>query len=88
MSATTNRVYNTTDGPLLITDEGHVLGSRESARVKSIDEEPIAGHLEAGRLIDTTEAKAEGDELDQAAKDAAEAAKTKAAKATNSTPRS
>lgn len=48
------RIYNTTDGPLIIDDEGHVLASREHARVKSLDDEPIAGHLAAGRLLDTT----------------------------------
>lgn len=84
------RIYNTTDGPLVIDDEGHVLPSREHLRVKSLDDEPIAGHLEAGRLLDTTEAKAEGEEVNEAADKAAEeaAAKTEGAKPTPTTKRS
>lgn len=56
----TSRVYNTTDGPLIVTEEGHVLASRESIKGLDLSAEPVAGHLEAGRLIDTTDAKAEG----------------------------
>lgn len=56
MSATTSRIYNTTDGPLIVDAEGHVLAAHDSTRVKSVDDEPVAGHIEAGRLIDTTEA--------------------------------
>jgi hypothetical protein len=102
MSSSTYRIANTTDGPLIIDDEGHVLASREATRVKSIDDEPIAGHLEAGRLIDTTDAKADAAEAEEAAElarleaeeeaarlaEADEAAKTKAAKAATTTARS
>lgn len=69
MSLMTSRVYNTTDGPLVITDEGHVLASRESAKGLDLAAEPVAGHLEAGRLIDTTDAKAEGAEVAEALAD-------------------
>ena len=94
MSSTTSRIYNSTDGPLLIDEEGHVLAARESTRVKSLDGDPIAGHLEAGRLIDTTEAKEDGADavevLDEQLVAPAEgdAAKTKGNKPANPTPRS
>jgi hypothetical protein len=93
MSATTSRIYNSTDGPLIIDAEGHVLAARESTRVKSVADEPIVGHLEAGRLIDTTEAKAEGAEAedvldDQLVQAQAVDVKTKATKATTTSTRS
>ncbi len=71
MAHMTSRVYNTTDGPLLIDAEGHVLAGRESTKVPNIDDEPIHSHLDAGRLIDLTDAKEEGAEADEALAEAA-----------------
>lgn len=89
MSATTSRIYNATDGPLIIDDEGHVLASREHTRVKDLEVEPIAGHLEAGRLVDTTEAKDDGQEAEeQLAAQVVEQPETKPTKGANTTPRS
>lgn len=56
----TQRVYNTTDGPLLVDRAGHTLGGRESDDVDT-DAQPAKGHVEAGRLI-VVEAPADEDE--------------------------
>lgn len=46
-------VYNATDGPLLVDDDGHVLGGREHQDEVNTRVEPARGHVREGRLIVT-----------------------------------
>lgn len=44
-------IYNTTDGPLVVDDEGRVLGGREHRDGVDVQAEPVASHIAAGRLV-------------------------------------
>lgn len=48
---TGSTIYNSTDGPLIVDRAGRVLGARERLEDVDVDSSPIAGHIEAGRLI-------------------------------------
>lgn len=52
-------IYNSTDGPLIIDRAGRVLGAREHRDNVDVEASPVAGHLTAGRVIDTSKAEAE-----------------------------
>ena len=62
----TGTIYNATDGPLTLDDDGHVLGAREhrdnvELDGRKADGKRIRAHIDAGRLvvIEEPEAKAE-----------------------------
>lgn len=44
-------IYNTTDGPLIVDDEGRTLGGREHRPDVDVKAEPVASHIAAGRLV-------------------------------------
>lgn len=60
-------IYNSTDGPLIIDRAGRVLGARERLEDVDVDASPVAGHIEAGRLVVVDEPQVETDgEAEQA----------------------
>ena len=69
-------IYNSTDGPLLVDRAGRVLGARERLEDVDVSSSPIAGHIEAGRIVVIDEAEASVADED-AQPEAVEAAPTK-----------
>jgi len=46
-------IYNSTDGPLIIDPDGHILGGREHRKDVDVDLDPAKAHVAAGRVIVT-----------------------------------
>lgn len=63
-------IYNSTDGPLLIDRAGRVLGARERLEDVDVDASPVAGHIDAGRLIVLDDPQEQADEAAPEAVDA------------------
>lgn len=68
-------IYNATDGPLIVDRAGRILGGRERREVDSTDGSPLAGHIDAGRIV-VIETKA-GDDAVEARDEAPQPVKAK-----------
>lgn len=77
-------IYNSTDGPLIVDRAGRVLGARERLEDADVSSSPIAGHIEAGRIVVVDEGEAQAD--DAADEQPAELEAPKAGKSRRTTP--
>lgn len=55
-------IYNSTDGPLIVDDEGRVLEGRTHRSECDVELAPVAAHIAAGRIVVVEEPEAQADD--------------------------